>query len=334
MDRSTKKRRTLVGALIGMGATLALVIGLGVLAGAGVAASSQNEPKNDTRPTISGSVQVGQTLTGTTGTWRGNPRSFRYQWLRCDENGNRCSKISGATGTAYTITSADGGSTIRFRVEAINQDGHTFATSLATAKIGSTAGGTNPPVNTSLPTVSGTPRQGQVLTGQPGSWNGNPGDYNYYWLRCDRNGASCAQIGGANNAKYTLASSDVGNTLRFRVDAKNGGGTTTAYSVPTAVIAAAADLPRNTSRPTISGTAVVNRVLTMRAGTWTGTQPITYRYQWYRCDRNGNGCVLIRGATGLTWRILTASVGHTIRTLVTATNSGGTAKHRRFRPQS
>ena len=40
MSRSIKKRWTLFGALIGMGATLALVIGLGVLAGAGAAASS------------------------------------------------------------------------------------------------------------------------------------------------------------------------------------------------------------------------------------------------------------------------------------------------------
>ena len=145
-------------------------------------------------------------------------------------------------------------------------------------------------------------------------------------MRCDKNGTNCSQIGGANNAKYTLGSADVGNTLRFRVDAKNGDGTTTAYSVPTAVIAAAANLPRNTSPPTISGTPVVDRVLTLKAGAWSGTQPISYRYQWYRCDRNGNGCVSIGGAFGLTWRVLTASVGHTIRAVVTATNLGGTAQ--------
>jgi hypothetical protein len=93
-----------------------------------------------------------------------------------------------------------------------------------------------PPRNVSPPTVSGTPEVGQRLTGTRGEWSGNPIDYNYFWVRCDRDGGSCARISGANRATYTLTTADVGNTVRFRVQAINNDGRTFASSVPTAVI--------------------------------------------------------------------------------------------------
>jgi hypothetical protein len=99
------------------------------------------------------------------------------------------------------------------------------------------------PVNTSPPTISGTPQAGKTLTGDKGNWSNNPSDYNFFWMRCDKTGGSCANIAGANSKKYTLTSADVGNTLRLKVTAKNGDGSTTATSVPTAVIAAAPTPP-------------------------------------------------------------------------------------------
>jgi hypothetical protein len=93
-----------------------------------------------------------------------------------------------------------------------------------------------PPRNESPPTVSGTPEVGQRLTGTRGEWSGNPTDFNYFWARCDRNGGSCANISGANRATYTITTADVGNTLRFRVQAVNADGRRVAASVPTAVV--------------------------------------------------------------------------------------------------
>ncbi len=92
------------------------------------------------------------------------------------------------------------------------------------------------PVNTSPPTISGTPKQGGTLTGDRGDWSNSPTDYNYFWLRCDKNGGSCSNISGAHARKYTLTTADVGNTVRFRVQAKNADGTTNATSVPSAVV--------------------------------------------------------------------------------------------------
>jgi hypothetical protein len=100
------------------------------------------------------------------------------------------------------------------------------------------------PVNTSPPTITGTPQEGQKLVGHRGQWNGNPTDYNDFWVRCDKDGGSCADISGATDSNgYVLKGVDVGNTIRFKVQAKNADGSTSASSVPTAVITAATKPP-------------------------------------------------------------------------------------------
>jgi hypothetical protein len=92
------------------------------------------------------------------------------------------------------------------------------------------------PKPTNPPTISGTPQEGKTLTGDRGDWSNNPTSYAYTWLRCDKNGGSCAAISGAHSTRYTLTSADVANTIRFRVQATNGDGSNTATSVPSAVI--------------------------------------------------------------------------------------------------
>ena len=84
-----------------------------------------------------------------------------------------------------------------------------------------------------------------------------------------------------------------------------------------------ADAPVNSSPPSISGTAQAGQVLTAAAGSWTGTQPISYGYQWRRCDSAGANCADIASATGQTYALASADVGSTVRVAVTATNMGG-----------
>jgi hypothetical protein len=152
MSRSVKKHGVLFGAALGVGTTLALVIGLGVIAGAGVAASAA-APKNTSPPTITGTPQEGHTLVGNRGTWSGNPTDYNDFWMRCDKDGGSCSDISGANSKGgYLLKAVDVGNTIRFKVQAKNADGSTFATSVPTAVI---APATAPPPATGCPTGSG-----------------------------------------------------------------------------------------------------------------------------------------------------------------------------------
>jgi len=104
MSRSVRKRLTLFGALIGSGSAFALVVGLGVFAGAGTAASTA-APVNTSPPTISGTAQEGQTLSGNKGEWSGAPTDYNFFWTRCNKIGNACVNISGANRSTYALRS-------------------------------------------------------------------------------------------------------------------------------------------------------------------------------------------------------------------------------------
>src|SRR5262249_45429423 len=50
----------------------------------------------------------------------------------------------------------------------------------------------------------------------------------------------------------------------------------------------------NTSVPTISGSLAVGATLVGDTGNWAGSNPVTFTYQWKRCNgAGGNGCVAI-----------------------------------------
>jgi len=111
------------------------------------------------------------------------------------------------------------------------------------------------PTNNNPPTISGTPQAGQTLTADHGDWSGNPTSYDYQWQRCDKNGGTCAGISGATQRLFDLHSQDVGHTIRVKVTAKNSDGSTSATSVPTAVVTSRPAAPAPTGCP--SGTGVI-----------------------------------------------------------------------------
>jgi len=187
------------------------------------------------------------------------------------------------------------------------------------------------PSNTSLPTISGSAVAGQTLTASPGSWSGDtPITFAYQWLRCNASGSSCSAITGETKFTRLVDSGDVGFTLRVRVTATNSSGSTSADSDATTVVTSTgggggggAGAPVNSSPPTISGSAVKGQTLTASPGSWNGSTPISFAYQWQRCDSSGNNCNAISGETSTTRLVDSGDVGSRLRVKVTATNTAG-----------
>jgi len=89
--------------------------------------------------------------------------------------------------------------------------------------------------------------------------------------------------------------------------------------------AATKTAPTNTQAPAISGTPQQGKTLTADHGNWSGSQPITYSYQWQRCNATGSSCAGISGANARLYDVKGQDVGHTLRVRVVAKNSDGSA---------
>jgi hypothetical protein len=183
--------------------------------------------------------------------------------------------------------------------------------------------GAGVPVNVVQPSFSGSPVNGNVLTASTGSWTGAATiTYAYQWQRCNSSGGSCVDIGGQTSSTYTLTSADIGSTVRLKITATNGDGSTIAYSAVSGIVGGSsgtASPPVNLTLPLILGVPRVGRTLRATTGTWTSTGPTTFTYQWERCTVAGS-CGDIAGATSSTYVPTASDIGFTLRVEVTATN--------------
>ena len=181
------------------------------------------------------------------------------------------------------------------------------------------------PSNKSLPSISGSARDGSILTASRGSWDGSPTGFAYQWLRCDAQAGNCSAVSGATSDHYTIQTADVGSRLKVQVTASNASGSGVAVSRPTDTVKPTGSAPKNTAAPTISGTAQEGSSLTVAPGSWSGTPAPGFSYQWERCIGTGGGCAAISGATGTSYGLTSTDVAHTILVQVTAKNANGTS---------
>ena len=196
-------------------------------------------------PTITGTAQVGQTLTAvTTGIMDADGLTsvnYMYQWIRVDGTD---ADISGATSITYTLVGADLGKTIKVKViftdDASNPE---TLTSTATAAVAAAA---NTPA-TGAPAITGAAQVGQTLTaGTTAIMDANgltSVSYTYQWIRVATDNTE-TNIASATASTYTLVAADQGTTIKVKVsftdDASNA---ETLTSAATAAVAAA--VPNN-----------------------------------------------------------------------------------------
>lgn len=175
-----------------------------------------------------------------------------------------------------------------------------------------------PPVNTDLPSVSGTKRVGETLTTTNGTWTGDPAPtYTYKWQVSNDGLTGWSDISGATSSTFVLTSAQSGKYVRSQVTATNDSGAVAAESASTTVINETPSI----SSLTISGSAAVGETLTANISA-TGYPTPTYTYQWEQ--NSGSGWSNISGATSSTYTLTSAESGKTIRVSVVATNSEGT----------
>ena len=198
-------------------------------------------------PTISGTPQVGETLTASVSAIADadglDDAVFSHQWIRTGATGT-ATDIAGATDSAYALADADAGATIAVRVT-FEDDGGTRETlvSAATETVAAIVVANRPA--TGLPTVSGTPRVGATLTADVSGIADADGlenaVYAYQWIA--NNGTADADIAGATGQTYAPVDGDAGKTLKVRVTfTDDRGADETLVSAATAAVAAAGAL--------------------------------------------------------------------------------------------
>ena len=274
-------------------------------------------------PTISGTAQVGQTLTAATTAIMDddgltNP-SYTYQWIRVD--GGNETNIPGASGSTYTLMTADRGATIKVKVSFNDDDGNPETlTSVVTAAV--SAGPNNPA--TGAPTIGGTAQVRQTLTAVTTAIRDANGldnvSYTYQWIRVD--GGNETDISDAMARTYTLVAADLGKTIKVEVSFNDDASyPETLTSVATAVVSAAPLNTAATGAPTISGMAQVRQTLTAVTTAIrdaNGLDNVSYTYQWIRVD--GGNETDIPDATASTYTLVAADLGKTIRVKVSFTD--------------
>ena len=201
-------------------------------------------------PSISGTAQVGDTLTAVTSGIEDadglDNVTFNHQWLADDAD------IAGATGGSYILADADEGKTIKVQVSFTDDGGNDeILTSVATAAV---APKPNSPA-TGAPTISGTAQAGETLTSSTTGIADGDGltsaTFTYQWLADD------ADIAGATGSSYTLAGADEGKAIKVRASfTDDGGNQESLTSEPTAAVAEAA--PTEPPPAPHNLTAVVN----------------------------------------------------------------------------
>jgi hypothetical protein len=241
-------------------------------------------------------------------------------------DGTKFSYVTGGRLTYADVSNGGNAQTVNSTFSAADTDWGT-----AQPQVSSGSGG---PQNTAYPTITpasgdATPVVGHTLSASTGSWTGTfPISYKFQWKRCEPSdpvNGPCVEIANAISSIYTPTAADYKYRLRVAVTATDSTGSRSQNSEVTAPVEAIA--PKNTATPPVTPTdsPVVGSTLTVGQGTWSGSTPITFTYEWRRCNPVGDiaTCVPIAGANASTYVPKVTDIGISLRVWVTGTNIAG-----------
>lgn len=146
-------------------------------------------PRLTTAPAVSGTREMGATLSVDSGVWVEYPAAdVSYQWYRCDSavpaystsNPAQCAAIAGETAQTYTQVDADTGKFVTAKSHRENTVGFVDVWSV-------TNSATNrPPLVLTTPTISGSNSLGSSLVLDGDTWRAHPNPNIYKsWYACD-----------------------------------------------------------------------------------------------------------------------------------------------------
>jgi hypothetical protein len=187
------------------------------------------------------------------------------------------------------------------------------------------AGGTSAPLSfTSPASITGTAREGSVLTAVNGTINDpNAVISGYQWQSSGGNGTTWSNITGATTATYTPVEADETHLLRVVETATDTGSSQSGTSASAATAAVADVVLAFTSAASISGAATVGSVLTAANGALNDADAAVTGYQWQSSSNNGSTWSNITGATSTTYTPVAADAGNVLRVVETATDVDG-----------
>ena len=283
---------------------------------------SSNTPATGA-PAISGTPQVGETLTASTSAIADEDGlddvAYRYQWTAGG------SDIGGATGSTYTLTASEQGQTIQVRVSFIDDEGNNESLiSVTTVAVAATV----PTAPQSLTVTAGSQDQELEASWQAPSSNGGSAvtGYKVQWKKAADSWDTAADVSEAAETGTTHTITDLTGGVEYAVrviatnDAGDGPASTEAKGTPAGGVSEQVVEPENsapTGLPGISGTPQVDQTLT------ADTSPIededgltnaTFEYQWIA------GGTDIDGATGSSYTLTASEQGQTIQVRVSFTD--------------
>ena len=265
-------------------------------------------PTVSSTPTFTSNLYVGGTATLDRGTWStaGNT-TYLYQWQRCSTQAiTACLNISGATTASYSVSQLDLNQYLRVAVTAINEVGGSTIYSGFSAQVAATA----PPVNTSIPIVSGSAFETLIINIiSKGQWSGiEESKLLTQWQICST-AISCSDIPSATSPTYTASSADVGKTIRVKIIAPYSQKNVEAFSNQTLIIKKAYT---NVFPPTLLSYADIGDKIDIFKGYWEGLSISNISYVWQRC-KSATSCTNIPGATKSTYTPSSSDRGYSIR---------------------